>query len=56
MVAKQQGSNQITIPYDRQALADFLGVDRSGLSTEISKLRKEKKLDCRKNVFQLHAE
>lgn len=56
MVAKQQGSNQITIPYDRQALADFLGVDRSGLSTEISKLRKEKKLDCRKNIFQLHAE
>lgn len=51
--AKLQGKDKFTIPYDRQALADYLEVDRSGLSAEISKLRKEGKLFCDKNCFQL---
>jgi CRP-like cAMP-binding protein len=51
--AKQLGSSEFTIPYDRQALADFLEVDRSGLSAEIGKLRREGVLECRKNSFRL---
>ena len=51
--AKLQGSSSFTIPYDRQALADYLEVDRSGLSAEISKLRREGVLLCEKNRFQL---
>ena len=51
--AKLTGSSQFTIPYDRQELADYLEVDRSGLSAEISKLRKEGILTCEKNRFQL---
>ena len=51
--AKQHGSRSFTIPFDRQALADYLEVDRSGLSAEISKLRKEGVLACRKNRFEL---
>ena len=51
--AKQQGSNSFTIPFDRQALADYLEVDRSGLSAEISKLRKEGVLESEKNTFTL---
>ena len=51
--AKLQGSSQFTIPYDRQALSDYLEVDRSGLSTEISKLRREGVLECEKNRFTL---
>ena len=51
--AKRHGSSEFTIPYDRQALADFLEVDRSGLSAEISKLRREGVLECRKNHFRL---
>ena len=51
--AKMQGKDEFSIPFDRQALADYLEVDRSGLSAEISKLRKEGKLECRKNVFHL---
>ena len=39
--AKLHNSPTFTIPYDRQALADYLEVDRSGLSTEIGKLKKE---------------
>ena len=51
--AKIQGSNSFTIPYDRQALADYLEVDRSGLSAEISKLRNEGILETKKNHFIL---
>ncbi len=51
--AKEKGSNSFTVPYDRQALADFLQVDRSGLSAEISKLRKEGVLTSTKNQFEL---
>ena len=51
--AKQHGGNSFTISYDRQELADFLEVDRSGLSAEISKLRKENIIECRRNFFRL---
>ena len=51
--AKLCGKGEFTIPYDRQALADYLEVDRSGLSSEISKLRQEGVLECRKNTFRL---
>ena len=51
--AKHHGSNSYTIPFDRQALADYLEVDRSGLSAEISKLRKEGVLESEKNRFTL---
>lgn len=52
--AKEHGSSQFDIPFDRQELADYLEVDRSGLSAEISKLRKEGILESRKNHFILH--
>ncbi|WP_298482920.1 helix-turn-helix domain-containing protein [uncultured Ruminococcus sp.] len=52
MQAKKHGSS-FTIPYDRQELADFLEVDRSGLSAEISKLRKEHVIECQRNFFRL---
>ena len=51
--AKLKRSNSFTIPYDRQELADYLEVDRSGLSAEISKLRKEGILTSEKNQFTL---
>lgn len=51
--AKLQNSNSFTIPYDRQELADYLEVDRSGLSAEISKLRREGTLESEKNHFTL---
>lgn len=51
--AKLQNSNSFTIPYDRQELADYLEVDRSGMSAEISKLRREGVLESEKNFFRL---
>ncbi|MBQ2729170.1 MAG: Crp/Fnr family transcriptional regulator [Clostridia bacterium] len=53
MQAKVSGTKRMEIPFDRQGLADYLGVDRSGLSAEIGKLRTEGVLRCRKNVFEL---
>ena len=51
--AKKQGSNSFEIPYDRRQLADYLEVDRSGLSAEISKMRAEGILESRRNHFKL---
>ncbi len=51
--AKKAGDNRFTIPFDRQELADYLEVDRSGLSAEISKLRAEGIIENEKNIFRL---
>ena len=51
--AKTVGSDSFTVPFDRQELADYLEVERSGLSAEIGKLKKEGILDCTKNRFTL---
>ena len=51
--AKLHGSAAFSIPFDRQELADYLGVDRSGLSAELGRLRNEGVLECQKNHFIL---
>lgn len=51
--AKRQGSAQFSIPYDRQGLADYLGVERSAMSAELSRMRKEGLLEYNKNIFKL---
>lgn len=51
--AKAHGSNRFLIPYDRQELADYLGVERSALSAEIGKLCRDGKIFCRKSAFEL---
>jgi len=53
MQAKLSSSDEFTIPYDRQELADYLEVDRSGLSAEISRLRREGVIECEKNRFKI---
>ena len=52
--AKKSNSRSFDIPFDRQELADYLEVERSGLSAEISKLRNEGVLESTKNHFTLH--
>ncbi|MBQ8793632.1 MAG: Crp/Fnr family transcriptional regulator [Clostridia bacterium] len=51
--AKKQHSSNITIPFNRQQLADFLSVDRSAMSNELCKMRDEGLLSFRKNQFKL---
>lgn len=46
-------SYEFEIPYSRQQLADYLGVDRSALSAELSKMQKEGLLTFHKNSFHI---
>ena len=51
--AKKAGSSSFTVPFDRQELADYLEVDRSGLSAEIGKLRREGIIENHRKQFKL---
>ena len=42
-----------TIPFNRQQLADFLSVDRSAMSKEISKMQKDGLIKVKRNTFHL---
>jgi len=48
----KQGRN-ITIPFNREELADFLCVERSALSHELSRMKKDGLIEYRKNKFVL---
>lgn len=51
--AKKAGSNCFSIPFNRQELADYLAVERSAMSAELSKMRKDGILQFHKNQFEL---
>jgi len=46
-------SLDFTIPFNRQQLADYLNVDRSALSAELSKMQREGLLTTERNHFTL---
>ena len=52
--AVKQESNYITIPFNRQQLADYLCVDRSAMSNELSKMRRDGLLTFDRNMFKLN--
>ena len=51
--AQRLGTYEFDIPFSRQQLADYLGVERSGLSLELGKMRDEGLLDFHKSHFIL---
>lgn len=53
---KQNGSYQFSIPFNRQQLADYLSVDRSALSNELSRMQRDGLLTFEKNYFSLVSE
>ncbi len=53
MQAAKRGTNSFTIPFDREEMADFLSVNRSALSHELSLMQKEGLIDFCKNRFTL---
>lgn len=52
-VAQQKCTIEFDIPFDRQQLADYLCVERSALSAEISRLSKLGLITSRKNHFAI---
>jgi CRP-like cAMP-binding protein len=51
--AELNGTLEFDIPFDRRMLADYLSVDRSALSDELSKMRNAGLIAFRKNHFAL---
>ncbi len=54
-VSIQKHSNQFTIPFDRQQLADYLNLDRTALSKELGKMKRDGLIDYHKNFFTIIA-
>lgn len=51
--AQQEGKTSFKIPFNRQELSDYLCVDRSALSNELSKLRDEGKIEFNRCEFSI---
>lgn len=51
--AQRLGKYEFDISFSRQQLADYLAVERSGLSLELGKMKKDGLLDFHKNHFVL---
>ena len=51
--SKAAGTREFDIPFSRQQLADYLGVDRSALSSVISELLRDKVLRSQRSHFEL---
>lgn len=51
--SQRQHSAGFDIPFNRQQLADYLSIDRSAMSNELSKMKHEGILDCDKKHFDL---
>ena len=51
--SKKRNSNDFYIPYNRQQLAEYFGIDRSALSKELSNMKTEGLIDYYKNYFVL---
>lgn len=52
--SKQNKGSAFLIPFTQQELADYLFVERSGLSTELNRLKKEGLLEQQGASFKLH--
>ena len=53
-VSLQKHAAEFDIPFDRQALADYLNVERTALSKDLGKMRADRLLECRRNHFKLN--
>ena len=49
----KKGSAEFSVPFDRQQLADYLNVERTALSKELGRMKRDGILEVRKNCFRL---
>ena len=52
-VSLQTHSREFDIPFDRQQLADYLNLERTNMSKELTKMKEDGLIECRKNHFVL---
>ena len=53
LLIKRYDDDSFAIPFDRSAMADYLGTDRSALSRELSHMQAEGLLRFRHNRFEI---
>jgi CRP-like cAMP-binding protein len=53
ITSKEKESQSFSIPFDRKTMAEYLNVDRSALSRELSKMKQDGLIDYYKNQFTL---
>lgn len=52
-VSLKKHSTEFDIPFDRQQLADYLNLERTNMSKELTRMRRDGIIECRKNHFKL---
>ncbi|KZE74521.1 MULTISPECIES: Crp/Fnr family transcriptional regulator [Paenibacillus] len=52
-VMRETGTETFTIPFDREAMAEYLDVDRSALSRELAWMKRDGLIDFYRNEFKL---
>jgi len=52
-VSLKKHSKVFDIPFDRQQMADYLNLERTALSKELSRMKQEKIIDFKKNHFEI---
>ena len=52
-VSIQKHANEFNIPFDRQQLADYLNLERTALSKELCKMKRDGLIDFYKNTFKI---
>ena len=52
-IAREQQKRTFTIPMNRNSMAEYLNVERSALSRELSYMKRDGIIDYHKNTFRL---
>lgn len=52
-VSMQKHASEFNIPFDRQQLADYLNLERTALSKELGKMKRDGLIDYYKNSFKI---
>lgn len=55
-ISLKKQSHEFDIPFDRQQLADYLNVERTALSKELGKMKRDGLIDFKKNHFVIMKE
>lgn len=53
-VAQQQSSDSFDIPISRNVMAEYLNIERSSLSRELSNMKKDGLIDYHRNTFKIY--
>ncbi|MGI6736106.1 MAG: Crp/Fnr family transcriptional regulator [Anaerovoracaceae bacterium] len=54
-ISLQRHAREFDIPFDRQQMADYLNLERTALSKELGRMRRDGLIDFRRNRFRLRS-